>query len=182
MLTLVYVVAAIQINAVLPDVPSWLAVVVPLTFCTCINLLRIETTAKTNKVLLSLNLIILSIFLIAGIVALFQGTAGRLLLFKPFWNAETVSPALIFSAMSITMLAYTGFDAISTLAEESKERSALLGRATLISLCIVGPLFVIQNYLAALFVLDPPAFRMAPQLMAHSLTLLRRSQVLGSKS
>ena len=156
--TLVYVVAAIQINAVLPDVPSWLAVVVPLTLCTCINLLGIETTAKTNKVLLSLNLIILSIFLVAGIVALFQGTAGAHLSFKPFWNAETVSPALIFSAMSITMLAYTGFDAISTLAEESKESSALLGRATLLSLCIVGPLFVIQNYLASLFVLDRTSF------------------------
>jgi len=156
--TLVYVVAAIQIHAVLPDIPPWLAVAVPLIFCTCINLLGIETTARTNGIFLALNLTILAIFLVAGVLALGNGTAGAHLSIQPFWNAELVSPSLIFSALSFGMLAYLGFDAISTLAEESKGKSLWLGKATLITLFILVPLFVIQNYLACLFVLDRSSF------------------------
>ncbi len=62
---------------------------------------------------------------------------------------------LVFSAVSIAVLSFLGFDGISTLAEENREGARRIGRAMLVALAIVGVLFVVQTWIAALLVPDP---------------------------
>jgi amino acid transporter len=63
-----------------------------------------------------------------------------------------------FAGVSIAVVNFLGFDAISTLAEEAKDHSRAVGRATLISLGVAAFLFVVQTYVASLFVLGRTAF------------------------
>jgi amino acid transporter len=56
------------------------------------------------------------------------------------------------------VLSFLGFDAISTLAEETKGGTRVVGQATMIALCIAAILFIIQTYVAALLVPDRTAF------------------------
>jgi amino acid transporter len=69
-----------------------------------------------------------------------------------------LAPALIFGGLSIAVAAFLGFDAVSTLAEEASGGAEQVGRATMLSLCMTGLLFVVQSYLASLFVLGRTSF------------------------
>jgi amino acid transporter len=56
----------------------------------------------------------------------------------------------IATATTIAALSFLGFDAISTLAEESREPRRDIGTATVLTLLVLGALFVLQTWLAAL--------------------------------
>jgi amino acid transporter len=59
---------------------------------------------------------------------------------------------LLFAALSVAVLSFLGFDAISTQSEEVQGGPRVVGRATMISLCLVAVLFIVQTWLAALLV------------------------------
>jgi len=71
---------------------------------------------------------------------------------EPFVGHGRFSFAPIFAALPIAALSYIGFDAISTLNEEAKGGGKAVARATMIVLFAVAVLFILQVYLAALFV------------------------------
>ena len=149
--TLTFVVCAIAMKTMIPGIPGWAWVVGLLAFATLINYLGIEITARINAVLLVLQLIVLVIFTGAGVWALMHHVGGVQVTLLPFYNPAVLTPTLVFSALSLAVLSFLGFDAISTMAEESKDGAGAIGRATILSLCLSAALFVAQTYVAALF-------------------------------
>ncbi|HWY15007.1 MAG TPA: APC family permease [Rhizomicrobium sp.] len=153
-----YVVCAIAFYAMLPQVPKPVWVVLLLSFSTVVNYFGIEITARTNFVMLALQLLILAVILIAGIGALAHHASGAHFSVTPFYNPVELTPGLVFGALSLAVLSFLGFDAISTLSEESRGGPATIARATILSLCISALLFVAQTYIASLFVLGRTSF------------------------
>jgi len=156
--TLIYVVCAIAIHTVWPGVPKGVWVVLLLSFSTAVNFFGIETATRVNIALLGLQLILLAVFLILAVIALMHGVAGAHLSLTPLYNAKLISPHIIFGALSLAVPSFLGFDAVSTLAEETTGGPHLVGRATILSLCLAAFLFVVQTYLASLFVLGRTHF------------------------
>src|SRR5581483_3739297 len=155
---LIYIACAIAMHAALPEVPEWIWVTTLLGAATLVNWLGIEATAKVNIVLLILQLVILAVFIVIGIAALAEAKMGAHLASTPLYNPATFTPNVIFGALSLGVLSFLGFDAISTLSEEAKDGPATIGKATILSLCIAGFLFVAQTYLASLFMLGRTSF------------------------
>jgi len=91
-------------------------------------------------------------------MALVNGTAGAHLSLAPFFNVAAFSPSVVFAGLSLAVLGFLGFDAISTLAEETKAGTRAVGRATFIALAVAALLGIIQTYLASLFVLERTSF------------------------
>jgi amino acid transporter len=151
---LLYLIAGIAMNSILPAVPVWLWIVAFVVLNTVVNYLGIETTARVNKVMLVGELVVLAIFLVIGIVAL-AGGAGRGFDFSPVYDSSTFSLGLVFGAVSIAVLSFLGFDGISTLAEENRESARSLGRSMIAALAVAGTLFIVQTWVAALLVPDP---------------------------
>jgi amino acid transporter len=136
-----------------PGIPVVVWVIGFIVLNTIINYFGIELTARTNRVMLVLELIVLAIFLVVGIVALASGkSTGDAL--SPLFDSDTFSMSLIFGAVSIAALSFLGFDAISTLSEENREAGNQVARATVASLFVVAVLFVVQTWVAALLVPD----------------------------
>ncbi len=156
--TLNYVASAIAVHAAFPFLPAWTVVVAFLVFATVVNYFGIETTAKTNVYLLVFQLVILGIFAAVGVWALVHGVAGAHLSTLPLYNPKEASFGLLFGALSLAVLSFLGFDAISTLSEESRGGSHAIARATMASLCVSAVLFVAQTWLASLFVLGRTGF------------------------
>lgn len=157
--TLTYVVCAIALAAVIPGVPKFVWVVLLLGFSTIINYFGIEATARMNLILLVVQLVILAILVGVGLVALSHGVGGAHLSIQPFYNPAVISSSVIFGALSLAVLSFLGFDAISTLSEEAKGGSLAIGRATILSLVLSAILFIAQTYLFSLFVLNRTSFR-----------------------
>jgi amino acid transporter len=156
--TLIYVAAAIAIHSALPAIPKPVWIVGLLTAATLINYFGIETTARTTFVLLGFQLLMLTIVIGFELNALAHHVGGAHLSWKPFFNPAEFTPALIFGGIAVATGAFLGFDAVSTLSEEARGGSRAIARATILSLCITGVLFVVQSYLASLFVLDRTGF------------------------
>ncbi len=156
--TLCYVVGAVAMHAVVPSVPQPLWIIGFLVFNTVVNMLGIETTARASKIFLIGELIVLALFVFLGVVAVSRGVNGSHWSLKPFFNPAEFHFNIIFSALSVAVLSFLGFDAISTLAEETKGGVRVVGRATMIALCIAAILFIIQTFIAALLLPDQTSF------------------------
>jgi amino acid transporter len=150
--TLLYVTGAVALANVIPSVPQQVWVIIFVVFNTVVNLAGIKITAFANRAFLVGELVILALFVVLAVIAVANGRNGAHWTLTPFFNASQFSPGLMFGALSIAVLSFLGFDAISTLSEEVTGESRLIGRATVLSLCVVAALFVLQTYLAALLV------------------------------
>ncbi|MBT1003945.1 APC family permease [Paenarthrobacter sp. DKR-5] len=150
---LLYLAAAIAMNGMIPAVPLWAWLVAFVALNTLINYLGIEFTARVNKVMLVLELLVLGIFLVIGFTAVANGQGS--FNFDAFFNPHTFNWSLIFGAVSIAVLSFLGFDGISTLAEENAGTTKSLGRSMIAALLLVGVLFVVQTWVASMLVHDP---------------------------
>ena len=151
---LLYIVAGVAMHSFVGVIPVWAWVVGFIVFNTIVNYAGIEITARVNRYMLVAELIVLAIFLVVGIVALAQGKGNGAPL-SPLYNSSTFTIGTVLSAVSIAVLSFLGFDGISTLAEENRGDPGVVGRATLAALALAGTLFVVQTWVASLFVRDP---------------------------
>ncbi|HEX3432354.1 MAG TPA: APC family permease [Rhizomicrobium sp.] len=151
--TLTYVVAGIAMHAAMPETPKILWVLAMLVGATVINYLGIEATARANFVLLAFQLVVLAIFAVLGSVAVVHHVGGAHASLLPFYRPHELTSSVVFGALSLAVLSFLGFDAISTLSEESRDGAPAVGRATIWSLCLSAILFIAQTWLASLFLL-----------------------------
>lgn len=150
--TLCYVIGAVAMRSVVPQIPQPLWIIGFVVFNTTINLLGIETTARASKLFLYGELGVLAVFVVLGGMAVTRGVNGAHWSFAPFFAPQSFHIGLILSALSVAVLSFLGFDAISTLAEETKGGARVVGQATMITLCLAALLFIVQTYIAALLV------------------------------
>jgi amino acid transporter len=147
---LVYIASALALRPLIPMVPEWAWLVGFIAFNAVVNLVGIELTARLNRYMLIMELVTLALFVVTGLVALYHGGrgAGELTL-KPIYNPSVFSLAMVASATSIGVFSFLGFDGISTLSEETRGDKNSVGRATLVSLVLIGMLFMLQTWIAS---------------------------------
>jgi hypothetical protein len=131
-----YVVTAVAIESIVPDLPRAVWIVLFLVFNTTVNLLGIEVTAKWNKVICTIMFATVGLFIVVALVGLANGVGGARLSTTPFSNPPEFSFGVIFGALSVAIAAFLGFDAVSTLAEETRGGPRMVGRATLLALAV----------------------------------------------
>ncbi|MET1250171.1 APC family permease [Sporolactobacillus sp. STCC-11] len=156
---LLYLVSAVALADIIPQVPIIIWLIIFIGCNTLINIRGIVFTAKTNKIILFLEFIVLAIFIIIGITAITQHVNGASFSFNPLFNPSEFSIPTVMGAVSIAVLSFLGFDAISTLSEESNGGKKAVGRATVLSLILVGVLFIVQTWVAALIFPNYNAFK-----------------------
>jgi amino acid transporter len=157
--SLLNVLTADVIHTLWPEIPKLPLVVGFIAIITLANIAGIEATARVNRVVLVLQMLVVAFLLGCGVVAVVHGVGGAHFSTAPFFRADKISPALIFGSLSIGALSFLGFDAISTLSEEAKGGARSVGRATIVSLLLVGGLFIAQTYMVSLFALNVDSFK-----------------------
>jgi amino acid transporter len=155
---MIYIAAAVAVGSLVSQVPLWVWAILLLFGNTLVNLRGIQSVARANTVILLLQAAVLGLFFVMGTVATVKGVAGAHLSMTPFFKSGRVSLGVVSGAVSLGVLNYMGFDAISTLSEESKGGAASVGKATMVCLLVTGILFIGESYLASLFVLGRDDF------------------------
>jgi amino acid transporter len=156
--TVCYVFAAVAIHAVAPTLPNRALIVAMLVGVTATNLAGIEVAAGFSRFMLWAQIAVLGGLVVLAALGIAHGTAGARLSAEPFYQPQFITPPLLFGALSIAALSFLGFDAISTLSEEARGGSRSVGWATILSLFLAAGLFILQTWLAGLFVLGKPGF------------------------
>jgi amino acid transporter len=145
---LLYLFSVVALRPLVPEVPAWLWLVLFISFNATVNLVGIEITARVNRYMLFMELATLALFVGFGLAALYGGAGAGHLTWTPLYNHGAFSWATVAGATSVAVLSFLGFDGISTLSEENGGRHDAIARATVLSLLLVGALFMLQTWIA----------------------------------
>jgi amino acid transporter len=139
----VYVLIAVALESLLPGIDRGIWIVLMVAMTTAVNWFGITVTSRANFVAVALQVIIMTGFLILGVMALYAGKGNGGLTLKPLFDAATFDAGKIFSATSICIMSFLGFDAVSTLAEEVEGGDRrVVGRAIIAVLVLSAVFFV----------------------------------------
>jgi len=133
---------------IFPGLPYTLAVVFFVLLFTGLNLRAVSATANTNKWLAIIMLGVVA-WMLAATVRFVLSNPGIDLL-KPFYDPVTFSWGKLSAGTSLAVLTYIGFDAISTLSEETVDAERNVPRATVLVCLLIGALSAIEIYAAQL--------------------------------
>ena len=131
----------LTLHRLVPEVPFPILAALFVAFMTFLNLRGIRTTARANEVLLTVMITVLLIFVVLAVRYLFRGGGWQgVFSVIPFYTPQTFDFRAIQSATAFAALTYTGFDAVSTLAEDVKnpKRNVLLA---MVLVCLFTGLF-----------------------------------------
>lgn len=132
----------------LPAIPKYAWIILFILFSTIINIVGVNIMSKLSWILFGLQITVLFIFILCTIRLLLTNTINWNVV--AFYNPQDFHWSGIFQATGIVILSYLGFDAIGTLAEEAIEPRKSVGKAIILSILIIGFLFVVTTFFAGL--------------------------------
>jgi putrescine importer len=139
-----------QSHVLFPDAPYWAWAVFFTLLFTGLNVQGIKMSARFNAVLAAGMGIIVAIFFMAAIHYIGNHPHdGAGFYTHPFYDPHTWALPGIVSGTSLAVLAFLGFDGISTLSEEAKNPRDVLP-ATVFACVAIGLLSVLEVYAAQL--------------------------------
>ena len=149
LLSVVY--ASLTASRMLPAVPYWTWAVFFSVAITLINIRGIHVTARAGNIMMVLMTICAVVFVAAAVHWIFAHHGwGGFLPHATLRNATRLRVQPLMLGAAIASLSYIGFDAISTLAEDTLHPERDISVATML-VCLVETVFcVITVYLAAL--------------------------------
>lgn len=159
---LVFTLMSVGMELLIPEISrgAWICIVAFVTLG--INWFGIKITSRVSAFAVIAQVVIVAVVMYLAIVALQGGAGNGALTAKPFMGDSGIPWAQVFSGASIAVMAFLGFDAISTLSEETRDANdkGLIGRAILTVLVVAGLLFVfitwvIGNLMPAIEMQDP---------------------------
>lgn len=161
------ILAKIYLLALFPDISHWVWIVGLTALMTWVNLRGARFVANFNSwiVVVQIFVIIYFTYLVYsqlsmgynanGLITAQEGAFG-LWSMNPFWNEMTEVGKLITGA-TLLCFSFTGFDAISSLAEETKDTEKTLPKAMILATLIAGVLFIFSTYFMQLYFPGNPA-------------------------
>ncbi|AMS07241.1 APC family permease [Acidipropionibacterium acidipropionici] len=152
----------IAAHQLIPAVPVWVFTLIGILIITGLNLAGVKTAAIVGFVMLAIEVAVLAVFVVAAAVVLARHGAQRPWL-SPLTGLDGFDLAGILGAVSVAVLAFLGFDAIASFAEETTGSNRQVSRALQFCLALAGALFVVQTYLGALLSPLTPAYLNAHQ-------------------
>ena len=165
---LMYVFCGVSLSLFIPVVPSWAWVLLIAAYCLGVNWFGVKTSARFNFATLILQFLLLAIVLTAALVVM--NRAGMPTFTADAWWRPTASLGGVFSGASLCVMAYLGFDAITTLtAEVRKDQRHLVGRAVIFSILLLGALAVLNAWILSDL---SRGFKFAPDLTTAAFDLL----------
>lgn len=160
------ILAMIYLQDLFPAVNHWVWVVVLTAIMTGINLRGAKFVANFNSWIVFVQLIVIAYFTYliysqlsvglnadgeiakqAGAVGLWSG--------QPFWT-ETTEVGKLITGATLLCFSFTGFDALSSLAEETKDTERTLPKAIVLTSLLAGVIFIASSYFMQLYFPNSP--------------------------
>ncbi len=143
--------AAIYLTALIPSVPYWAWVMVSAGLVTLVNCFRIKILANLSLVFVFAPVILMVIFVylvIQGISS--QQSYQHILTLTPLWHGHQDILPLIAGA-SVLCFSFLGFDAVTTLSNETKNPTKIIPRAVILTTLTGGAIFFTASWFIQLY-------------------------------
>ena len=157
----VYVAIAVALGTLVPGVDRAFWILLLVGFTTTINWFGLTVTTRANFIAVILQVVVIVGFAGLATIALGHGFGNGAMTLRPFYVPGHFETGSIFSATSLCVMSFLGFDAISTLSEEVKGHDQrMVGRAIVSVLLISAAFFILLawvfgNALPGINIQDP---------------------------
>jgi amino acid transporter len=139
-----------QAHVFIPEIPYWVWVVAFTAILTVLTAQGVKVSARVNTLLaLGMGVVVVVYFAAATLYIFHHPHVGTAFLAHPLYDAKTWTTSGILGGTSLAVLAYMGFDGISTLSEEAKKPRDVLP-ATVLTCVAIGLLSALEVYAAQL--------------------------------
>ncbi len=145
---MVYLIAAIAIHSMLPDIPILVLCFGFLAIVAIVSLIGMKTAMVVNKVALVAQLVILALFVVFGIMFVVQHPESASFSPENLFNPSKFELGGTMSAVSLAVMSYVGFGAIATLTQEAKDPKHGPSRAMMVMAVLLCVLYVLQCFIA----------------------------------
>ncbi|GAB3676003.1 APC family permease [Salinisphaera aquimarina] len=142
----IWLIGAAYLNARFPEVPSWIFLLGFIGITTVLNVVGIKLAAKVNSLLMTFQVLVIFFFVLLSIRHVFA-TGGTDALFSlgPFFNAQS-DFSTIAAGAAIAAYSFLGFDAVTTLTEETIDPKRNIPKAIMLTALIGGTIYVVVGY------------------------------------
>jgi amino acid transporter len=142
----IWLIGAAFLSAKFPGVPKWTWIVGFIIITSILNVIGIKAAANATMLLMIFQVLVLAIFVALSLRHVFHtGGAGALVSSTPFLNPRTTISAVSAGA-ALAAYSFLGFDAITTLTEETIAPKKTIPRAIMLVLLIGGGIFLVVTY------------------------------------
>ncbi|ANY88911.1 MULTISPECIES: APC family permease [Pseudomonas] len=143
--------AKLYLSAMFPEVPEWIWVVGFVALISLINMRSINLVASFNTLFVGVQIVIMTVFAYLCVRGLSQGEGmGTAWTLRPFADDQTHLNALVAGA-TILCFSFLGFDAVSTLSEETRHPEKVIPRAIFLVALIGGLMFILMSFFIQAF-------------------------------
>lgn len=157
----VYALMAVGMESLVPalDRSIWIVLIVAVTFS--VNWFGVQLTTRVSLFSVAFQFLLVALIVVLCATALAGGKGNGGLTLAPLFSPARFDPVLLLNGVGMCVLAFLGFDAISTLAEEMQaDQVHRIGRAILIVMGVATVAFsttvwVLGDLIVGLDVHDP---------------------------
>jgi amino acid transporter len=143
-----YLVIGLYMQDYFPSTPQALWILIGVLLVTTLNILGVKLLARMNFIFIAAQVVFIAVF-VAVTIAKLTGDAGGHSLGAPFVGSG-LNMSLVFAGAAILALSFLGFDAVSTLSEETPDPRRRIPRAIVLCALFGGLVYILQAYLGQL--------------------------------
>jgi amino acid transporter len=162
----IWLIGGVYLEAYAPSVPSWFWLVAFIVLTTGLNIVGFDVAKKVNLVLMLLQLAVIIAFC-ALAMSMMSEPSTAIVTEVP----TTSNINLMFVGAAIACYSFLGFDAVSTMAEDTKDPKTNVPKAILWVTILGGLIFAVSSYIMgaafpdiSVFQADSAAADMATQV------------------
>lgn len=141
----IWLIGAAYLHSAFPGVPQWIWVLAFIAITSLINIVGLKLANGVNALLMLIQALVLIAFVVLCVHYIGGDASKPLWTIEPFFNGQMQMP-LIMSGAAIACYSFLGFDAVSTLTEETRDPRRTIPRAIMLITLIGGLIFVGVSY------------------------------------
>ncbi|MBE1497967.1 amino acid transporter [Amycolatopsis lexingtonensis] len=144
----IWLIGGAYLSAEFPSVPNWIWLITFIALTTILNVLGIKIAEKANFVLMAFQLLVIGFFVVLSVKQVLH-LGGSLASTQPFFHPGSTL-GTISGGAALATYSFLGFDAVTTLTEETTEPRKTIPRAILLTALIGGGIFIVLAYFTQL--------------------------------
>ncbi|MBI0577422.1 APC family permease [Neobacillus cucumis] len=149
----------LYLNSLFPSVPDFIWVLIFVGIVTFLNLRSVNILANFNAFFVFVQIAIIIVFIVLVINGLNHGEGqGTVFNLQPFFK-EGMNASLLITGATILCFSFLGFDAVTTLSEETPDPKKTIPKAILLTALCGGIIFIVTSFFIQLFFPDISRFK-----------------------
>lgn len=141
----IWLIGGIYLEAMAPSIPEWFWILSFIVVTSALNLIGFNVAKKINLVLMLLQIAVIIAF--CALALIYVDGMGEAVTAPSTGDISNVDLALVFSGAAIACYSFLGFDAVSTMAEETQNPKKNVPKAIILVTLIGGAIFVISSWI-----------------------------------